>query len=123
MAQYAKKKSKKDPQAQCITQCLIEAEATLQQEIQDAKVNYESQLIHSFATSRDPKLFHHLKSLSKSNFLPPCMFSDTNKAEYDLNKANLLNKYFYSVFTCSPYILPSIEDLPTHQNPFTAIYC
>jgi len=34
-------------------------------------------------------------------------------ATHDIDKANLFNKYFYSVFSHSPYSLPDYEDMPS----------
>ena len=59
--------------------------------------------------------------MSKSDLLPPCIFSNTNKAECDLDKATLFNMYFHSVFTHSSFNLPSMEDFSTHPNPITTI--
>jgi len=101
-----RRKIRKKPQSLHNAQRLKDSEAAVQQEILDTKANYEYLLILNFATNRDPKLFHHLKSMSKCDLLPPYIFSNTNKAECELDKAKLFNIYFHSVFTRSSLIYP-----------------
>jgi len=69
-----RRKVRKKPKSLHNAQHLKDSEATVQQEILDAKANYGSLLILNFATNRDPKLFHHLKSMSKCDLLPPLYF-------------------------------------------------
>ena len=84
------------------------AEDNLQSELQTAKSNYEQSL---FTNHKDPKLFHYIKSLSKSRSLPTVLKHNTISAESDKEKADLLNNYFFSVFTDSAADLPMFSKL------------
>jgi len=59
--------------------------------------------------------------MSNCDLLPPCIFSNTNKAECKLDKAKLFNKYFHSVCSHSSFNLPNMKDFPSYSNPITTI--
>ena len=59
-----------------------------------AKSTYEQNLIHNFATSKDPKKFHFIKEFTKTHVLPSQLHTDSTSAKTDVNKAELFNQYF-----------------------------
>jgi len=42
-------------------------------------------------------------------------------ADTDDNKAELFNKYFYSVFTCTDFPVPNPDDLSLSENSLNSI--
>ena len=48
--------------------------------------------------------------------LPSQLHTDSTSVETDVNKAELFNQYFYSVFTCSDFPVPDPMDLPIPDN-------
>ena len=66
---------------------------------------------------QDPGTHHYLRSITKSGSPPPVLVKDSVKAVLDEDKAELFNKYFYSVFTDSTMLLPNFEEVPFHLKP------
>ena len=97
-------------------QRLIHAEDTLLTLISKAKSDYETNLVTNYLQSKDPKIFHYIKDLTKSHSLPSCLHMDSTVFEQDLDKANAFNKYFHSVFLHSTYTLPDINELPSASD-------
>ena len=98
------------------------AEETLQASIQQAKANFEAKLVSNFAFSNDSKIFQYVRNLTKSASIPSTIFYDNTSASQDLDKANLFNKYFYSVFSRSTYSLPNFENMPRASVSLDSIY-
>ena len=98
------------------------AEETLQANIQQAKANFEAKLVSNFAFSNDSKIFQYVRNLTKSASIPSTIFYDNTSASQDLDKANLFNKYFYSVFSRSTYSLPNFENMPRASVSLDSIY-
>ena len=76
-------------------------ESSLQDKIKTAKQNYESHLIANNASANNSEIFIYLKSITKSNDIPPVIKFNSSTANTDCSKANLLNQYFYAVFHSS----------------------
>ena len=93
-----RKKCKKNP-SNDNTSRLHSAQLQLENEIHQARCTYESNLIKKFAYSNDPKIYHYLKSLSRSNSLPSTIHHGSVTATMKSDKAELFNKFFHSVFT------------------------
>ena len=83
----------------------------------EAKLNYESHLVSTFAVNKNYKIFNYLHSLTTQNTLPATVCSGSLTASSDVDKANLFNQYFHSVFTRSNYSLPSLQD-PSADDVF-----
>ena len=90
---------------------LICAEDNLQSELQTVKSNYEQSLLDNFAKYKDPKIFHYIKSLSKSRSLPTVLKYNSISVETDKEKADMFNNYFFSVLTDSTSDLPMLPEL------------
>ena len=71
-----------------------------------AKSTHEQNLIYNLATSKDPKIFHFIKEFTKTHVLPSQLHTDSTSVETDVDKAELFNQYFYSVFTRSDFPMP-----------------
>ena len=95
-------------------------EATIHELISTAKLHYESSLISNFASANSSKIYKYLKSITKSNHMPPTVNLDSSTANTDFDKANLFNHYFHSVFH-SPSNLPDIDELPIIVDSLHAI--
>ena len=74
------------------------AEHELQQLMIQAKANYEYKLIATHSYSNNNKVFQYISNLKGYSNLPEEMCYGELKAANDIDKANLFNKYFYSVF-------------------------
>ena len=72
---------------------------TLQAKISSAKTNYESDLITAFANNNNSRVYKYIRSLTKSHTIPPTQHHDSIVADSDIDKANMFNDYYYSVFT------------------------
>ena len=74
------------------------------------KANYEAKLIHSYSYSKSYKIFCYISTLKGHAGLPAEMCYGEQRVTDDLEKANLFNEYFFSVFlkdsnlkfTCPP---------------------
>ena len=49
------------------------------------------------------------------------MYHGSTNATSDEDRANLFNKYFYSVFTHSTFTLPPVSDLPILDSSITSV--
>ena len=81
-----------------------------------AKSMYEQSLVHNFVTYKDPKIFWFIRDLTKTRALPSQLHDDSTTTATDEGKAELLNQYFYSVFTHSNYTVPDPNNLPIPSN-------
>ena len=78
----------------------------LQQKITDAKHDYESNLALNYVHSSSNKIFKYISSIKGHENFPDKMYYIDKSASTDLEKAQLFNDYFCSVFS-SPSDLPS----------------
>jgi len=97
------------------------AEENLQNDIQIAKASFEANLVHNFAFRNDSKIFKHVRNITKSASIPSTVFFNDNSATEDFDKATLFNKYFYSVFSESSYVLPQFQDMPSTNSTTDSI--
>ena len=86
-------------------------EQSLLTKLVKAKSDYESNLIHKFATSNNSHLYRYIQNLTRNSSLPPSMSFKSTTVTSDKDKASLFNNYFFSVFTTSSLILPDIDSL------------
>ena len=63
-----------------------------------------------------------MRNLTKSASIPSTIFYDNTSASQDLDKANVFNKYFYSVFSRSTYSLPNFENMPRASMSLDSIF-
>jgi len=80
--------------------CLQTAEVNLAIQISSAKSAYELKLIQDFATTNQAKIFHYIRDLTKSDYIPETFHNDYTATD-DFGQATLFNNYFYSVFISS----------------------
>ena len=92
---------------------LLSAESLLEDKLKLAKSSYENNLAHKLANSESNKIYAYIYSLSSKHSLPPLMHFDSLSATTDSVKASLFNNYFYSIFTRSSFVLPTIGELPS----------
>ena len=71
-------------------------------------------LVSTFSANKNYKIFNYMRYLTTHNSLPATIRSDSSEASSNMEKANLFNQYFYSVFTRSNYSLPSLQDFPVN---------
>ena len=101
--------------------CTINSlELTLQNKMKAAKQSFEYNLINSYATTNNNKLFKYLKSIRKCNNVPSVIQFESYTASTDYAKANLFNRYFHSVFH-NPSSFPEINDLPSIHDSLKSI--
>ena len=63
-----------------------------------SSANYESDLITSFASNNNSKVYKYIRGLTKSHTIPPTLHHGFIIADSDTDKANIFNDYFYSGF-------------------------
>jgi len=80
-------------------QKLITAEEAFQLSLNQAKSSYESGIINQYVRSKNPKIYQYIKSITKSSSLPSILKYNQLTVNTDLDKANVFNKYFFSVYT------------------------
>ena len=97
------------------------AEDKLQTSIQQAKANFEANLVHNFAYNNDSKIFQHVRNITKSASFPATVFLDDSSATQDIDKATLFNSYFFSVFSRNTYSLPQFDDMPSTNSIIDSI--
>ena len=68
--------------------------------------------MRDFAVSNNSKIYSHIQSISKHGQLPSSMFFKDISVSSDLEKANVFNKYFFSVYSSA-----SVYDHPTSTTP------
>ena len=78
---------------------LQQAEDKLQQEIIKARVNYESELANDLTSNNNYTIYQYINNFTKSKSLLETLYLQLQPAREDLLKAELFNKYFYSIFT------------------------
>ena len=88
---------------------------TLDQDIASAKSSYIDQLL----TKDRSHFFSYVRSISKLNLLPPKMSLNEDNASTDVDKANLFNKFFHSVF--SPKSASNSQSSSTFETTLTEI--
>ena len=74
-------------------------EYQLQCDIRKAKANYEDHLVSNFAFSNDSKIYQYIRSLSGKDKLPKVMFCNWFSVVTAVEKADLFNEFFHSVFS------------------------
>ena len=67
--------------------------------VAEAKSTYESKLVLDYASTINDKNFKHISSIKKLDDFPSKMSYNDEFAVNDSSKAQLFNKYFYSLFT------------------------
>ena len=99
--------------------------ATLEQSLQDlmlyTKTQYEANLFNDYVNNQRA-IYRHLNSINKSSHIPQQVRFENYTASTPLDKANLFNEYFHSVYgppSTSPYT-PTTDSSPTESiNTFT----
>jgi len=90
----------------------------LQQKINDAKHDYESNLALNYAHSNSNKIFQYISSIKGRENFPAKMYYIDKSASTELGKAQLFNDYFYSVFSSSSDLPSSVSDPQSRCNNF-----
>ena len=87
------------------------SESQFHDAISHAKTCYETKLVNDFARDRNSKIYSYIKSISRQDQLPPQMFHESISAVSDKDKANLFNRYFFSVYSSNSSSI-SLETTP-----------
>ena len=88
---------------------LSSAESLLHCDISDVRVTYESRLVSNFAFSNDSAIYSYIKSFSRCRGIPPSVSLGSVTATSPIEKANLFNEFFYSVFNTTSVSLSSLS--------------
>ena len=78
-----------------------------------ARECHEENLIKSASSGNTSLIFKHIRSITGRNDIPTMVTYGNLTAASDYGKATLFNKFFYSVFVHSSFLLPSKDNLPT----------
>ena len=93
--------------------------SALSDKIQSAKSLYESQLVANCAGNCNSKIYDYIRSLSNNSSIPSTVFLNSSSATTDLEKANLFNSFFHSVYNPSQsgtLPLPSSEPIVSYPS-------
>ena len=77
-----------------------------------AKYEFESKLLLSLHSNGMSNVFKYIRNVTGQNKNPNTVHLGDIFAQSDLNKANLVNSYFHSVFTKSSFCCPNPRQLP-----------
>ena len=86
-------------------------EGCLQQQIKDAKAAYELKLFTNFAEDKS-SLYKHLRLISNSRTIPNLVYWGESKADQILQKCELFNRFFNSVFIQNQSSVPNLHMMP-----------
>ena len=78
-----------------------------------AKSEYEAELIHSAAGTKNCKIFDYIRSITGNRTIPPSVSYNSVVSCSDADSANLFNSYFHSIFTKSSFPTPNPDNLPS----------
>ena len=93
--------------------------SALSDKIQSAKSLYESQLVANCDGNCNSKIYDYMRSLSNNSSILSTVFLNSSSATSDLEKANLFNSFFHSVYNPSPtgtLPLPSSEPVVSYPS-------
>ena len=107
----SKKRFSKHPTPQ-LQQKINDLELQYRNKILQAKSNYETNLVRSFAGSHNGRIYDYIRSLSKKSIIPTMVSLNNCNATSDAGKAQVFNTFFHSVFTDSSFSLPNPATLP-----------
>ena len=88
------------------------SETQLQHKMLAAKANFEAQLMQKSSPGNFSRIYRYINSLTTHDPIPQTVSLDSHIATSDVEKANLFNTFFHSVFTHSSLNLPPLEELP-----------
>ena len=100
---------------------LSDLESRLMAGISSAKSDFESQLVSNCAITSNFRIFSYIRSMSHQNQFPPTMFLDSSSASSDIDKAELFNRYFYSIYSSWSEDLPSLSSLPPRSDQLATL--
>ena len=103
------------------SEAIYHSETILQVKISKAKIDYESNLISNCAFNNTSTIYNYIKDLTKTKTIPSTITLDQTHVYNDIDKANLFNTYFHSVYTPSPVGAPNIDSLPSVSNTLSSI--
>ena len=99
--------------------------ASLQEELQsmiaEAKSEFESNLVLTYAHTNSNKIFQYISSIKGHDRLPNQMFHNNKQALTDSGKAQLFNDYFYSVFSSSNQPIIDFNTTPVSDDTLNDI--
>ena len=78
-----------------------------------AKSEYEAELIHSAAGTKNSKIFEYIRSITGNCSIPRSVSYNSVVSCSDADSANLFNSNFHSIFTKSSFPTPNPDDLPS----------
>ena len=103
------------------SEAIYHSETILQAKISKANIDYESNLISNCAFNNTSTIYNYIKDLTKTKTIPSTITLDQTHVYNDIDKANLFNTYFHSVYTPSPVGAPNIDSLPSVSNTLSSI--
>ena len=77
----------------------IEAEAKFRTQSEQAKATYERELIDGIALGKSSCIYDYIRSIKDESKIPSTLYLDSISASSDIEKAELFNTFFHSVFT------------------------
>ena len=83
--------------------------------------SFEADLIQESSPKNISRVYRYINSITRHDTIPPTVSLDSHIATSDIEKANLFNTFFHSVFTHSSYNLPPLEMLPMPPSTISDI--
>ena len=108
-----KRRNRSNPTEKNKLSQIMSCEEKLQEEMVSVRECHEENLIKSASSGNTYLIFKHIRSITGRNAIPTMVTYGNLTAASDYGKAILFNKFFYSVFVHSSFLLPSTDNLPT----------
>ena len=96
-----RKKTRSTPSPQNLSNLAL-SESLLQADIAEAKLNYESHLVSTFAANKNYKIFNYMRCLTTHNSLPATIRLDSSEASSDVEKTNTFTLFLPEATTLYP---------------------
>ena len=96
-------------------------EKSLRESIEQAKAEYQSNLIMNHSRCNPSKIYRHMCSITNSFDIPSTIHLDSFSTSSNRDIAMLFNRYSHSVYTPYTSSLPSHCDLPPVQHSLQSI--
>ena len=117
---HTMKRSSRQPSAYKLSKIEF-LEKSLRQSIEQAKAEYQSNLIMNHSKSNPAKIYKHLRSITNSFDIPSTIHLDSFSTSCSRDIAMLFNRYFHSVYTPNTSSFPSRCDLPPIPDSLQSI--
>ena len=103
------------------SRAIYHSEIIVQDKISKVKKDYESNLITNCASNNTSAIYNYIKDLTKTKTISSTITLNQTHVRNNIDKFNLFNTCFHSVYTPSQINAPDIDSLPPVSNTLSSI--